>query len=132
MKIEKLYYFLSVAKHRNFTKAAQECHIAQPAISKQMLSLEKELGFQLFERKNRRVELTEAGEQFYQSISCLLKTFFSRNFRLHLEYYESDLRDSRFYYISQNSNDYSFILFFWLNWVLVAVLRIFVVTCCGV
>ena len=64
MKIEKLCYFLSVAKHQNFTKAAKECHIAQPAISKQMLSLEKELGFPLFERKNRRVELTDAGKEF--------------------------------------------------------------------
>ena len=83
MKIEKLYYFLRVAKHRNITKAAQECHIAQPAISKQMLSLEKELGFQLFERKNRRVELTEAGEQFYQSISCLLDEYEASIQRVH-------------------------------------------------
>ncbi len=75
MKIEKLYYFLSVAKHKNFTKAAQECHIAQPAVSKQMLSLEKELGFELFQRKNRRVELTEAGQEFYQSISCLVNEY---------------------------------------------------------
>lgn len=75
MKIEKLYYFLSVAKHRNFTKAAKECHIAQPAISKQMLSLEKELGFLLFERKNRKVELTDAGQEFYQSISCLIEEY---------------------------------------------------------
>lgn len=75
MKIEKLYYFLSVAKYQNFTKAAKECHIAQPAISKQMLSLEKELGFALFERKSRRVELTEAGREFYQSISCLIEEY---------------------------------------------------------
>ncbi len=75
MKIEKLYYFLSVAKHKNFTKAAQECHIAQPAVSKQMLSLEKELGFELFQRKNRRVELTDAGQEFYQSISCLIEEY---------------------------------------------------------
>lgn len=75
MKIEKLYYFLSVAKHRNFTKAAKECHIAQPAISKQMLSLEKELGFLLFERKNRKVELTDAGQEFYKSISCLIEEY---------------------------------------------------------
>ena len=51
MKIEKIGYFLSVAKHLNFTKAAQECHIAQPAISRQMSSLEEELGFALFDRK---------------------------------------------------------------------------------
>ena len=75
MKIEKLYYFLSVAKHQNFTRASKECHIAQPAISKQMLSLEKELGFPLFERKNRRVELTDAGKEFYDSISCLVAEY---------------------------------------------------------
>ncbi len=75
MKIEKLCYFLSVAKHRNFTKAAHECHIAQPAISKQMLSLEKDLGFLLFQRKNRRVELTDAGAEFYQSVSCLMEEY---------------------------------------------------------
>ena len=75
MKIEKLCYFLSVAKHRNFTKAAKECHIAQPAISKQMLALEKELGFLLFERKNRRVDLTDAGVSFQQSVSCLIEEY---------------------------------------------------------
>ena len=62
MKIEKLYYFLSVAKHLNFTRAAQECHIAQPAISEQISSLEKELGVQLFERGARSIRLTAAGE----------------------------------------------------------------------
>ena len=75
MKIEKIYYFLSVAKHCNFTKAAKECHIAQPAISKQMLSLEKELGFSLFERQNHRVKLSPAGEEFYKSISLNASTF---------------------------------------------------------
>ena len=53
MKIEKIGYFLSVAKHLNFTKAAQECHIAQPAISRQMSSLEEELGFALFDRSKQ-------------------------------------------------------------------------------
>ena len=57
MKIEKIGYFLSVAKHLNFTKAAQECHIAQPAISRQMSSLEEELGFALFDRSSRKVRL---------------------------------------------------------------------------
>ena len=61
MKIEKLYYFLSVARHLNFTRAAQECHIAQPAISEQISSLEKELGVQLFERGARSIRLTAAG-----------------------------------------------------------------------
>ncbi len=75
MKIEKLYYFLSVAKHLNFTKAAQECHIAQPAISMQMNSLEEELGFLLFDRKSRKVKLTDAGDVFFQTISQFMKDY---------------------------------------------------------
>ena len=75
MKIEKLYYFLSVAKHLNFTRAAQECHIAQPAISEQNSSLEKELGVQLFERGARSIRLTAAGEVFYQHISRFVQNY---------------------------------------------------------
>lgn len=48
MYINKLVYFISVAENLNFTKAAQECHLAQPAISQQINSLEHEIGFQLF------------------------------------------------------------------------------------
>lgn len=75
MKIEKLYYFLSVARHLNFTRAAQECHIAQPAISEQISSLEKELGVQLFERGARSIRLTAAGEVFYQNISRFVQNY---------------------------------------------------------
>ena len=75
MKIEKLYYFLSVAKHLNFTRAAQECHIAQPAISEQISSLERELGVQLFERGARSIRLTAAGEVFYQNISRFVQNY---------------------------------------------------------
>ena len=75
MKIEKLYYFLSVARNLNFTRAAQECHIAQPAISRQMHSLEEELGFMLFDRTSRKVRLTAAGEMFYQNISRFVKDY---------------------------------------------------------
>lgn len=75
MKIEKLYYFLSVARHLNFTRAAQECHIAQPAISEQISSLERELGVQLFERGARSIRLTAAGEVFYQHISRFVQNY---------------------------------------------------------
>ena len=75
LKIEKLYYFLSVAKHLNFTRAAQECHIAQPAISEQISSLERELGVQLFERGARSIRLTAAGEVFYQHISRFVQNY---------------------------------------------------------
>ena len=75
MKIEKIGYFLSVAKHLNFTKAAQECHIAQPAISRQMSSLEEELGFMLFDRSSRRVRLTPAGQSFYNSMTRFINDY---------------------------------------------------------
>lgn len=75
MKIEKIGYFLSVAKHLNFTKAAQECHIAQPAISRQMSSLEEELGIALFDRSSRRVRLTPAGQSFYNSMSRFINDY---------------------------------------------------------
>ena len=42
MSIEKLDYFVSAARHRNFTRAAQECGVAQSAISQQISSLEKD------------------------------------------------------------------------------------------
>ena len=75
MKIEKLYYFLSVAKHLNFTRAAQECHIAQPAISEQISSLDREVGVQLFERGARSIRLTAEGEVFYQHISRFVQNY---------------------------------------------------------
>ena len=46
----RIEYFLSVAKHLNFTKAARECFVAQAAISQQIKQFEEELGFKLFER----------------------------------------------------------------------------------
>ncbi|MGH2525055.1 MAG: LysR family transcriptional regulator, partial [Anaerolineales bacterium] len=61
MKIRHLTYFLAVAEHLNFSRAAEELHVAQPAISQQIRALEKELGVQLFDRAGRRVALTEAG-----------------------------------------------------------------------
>lgn len=68
MQINRLIYFISVANHLNFTKAAQECHMAQPAISQQINSLEQELGFPLFVRNSKNVSLTEAGKVFYKEI----------------------------------------------------------------
>jgi len=75
MQINKLIYFLSVANHLNFTKAAQECYLAQPAISQQITSLEQEVGFQLFKRSSRSVELTEAGKTFYEEIKNVVERY---------------------------------------------------------
>lgn len=57
-----LRYFLAVAEEKSFTRAAARCHVAQPAISQQIRSLERELGEALFERDSRTVRLTAAGE----------------------------------------------------------------------
>ncbi|WP_124067256.1 LysR family transcriptional regulator [Clostridium sp. E02] len=66
MNLLQLDYFISVAKHKNFTAAAKEYYISQPCISHQIKSLERELGVNLFTRSTRTVELTDEGEIFLQ------------------------------------------------------------------
>ncbi len=61
MELRQLHSFEAVARHAHVTRAARELHIAQPALSKQIRSLEAELGVQLFDRVGRRVELSDAG-----------------------------------------------------------------------
>lgn len=66
MDLLQLQYFISIAKHRNFTAAAREHFISQPNISHQIKSLEKELGVFLFTRSTRSVDLTPSGEIFLE------------------------------------------------------------------
>ena len=66
METRQLKYFLDVANCLNFTKAAQQNHIAQTAMSQNIISLENQLGFKLFNRNNRNVSLTYMGEHFYR------------------------------------------------------------------
>ncbi len=61
MDIRTLKYFLAVAQEENITKAAERLFISQPALSRQLQSLEDELGCQLFVRGKRSVTLTEEG-----------------------------------------------------------------------
>jgi LysR family transcriptional regulator, transcription activator of glutamate synthase operon len=62
VELRQLRYFAAVASHGNFTRAAEELHLAQSALSQQVRRLERELGVELLLRTTRRVELTEAGE----------------------------------------------------------------------
>jgi DNA-binding transcriptional LysR family regulator len=60
--LRRLQYFVAVARERNFTRAAERLHIAQPALSRQVRLLERELGVELLHRTTHEFELTEAGE----------------------------------------------------------------------
>ena len=67
MNIRDLKYFLAVAELSHFGHAAERCCVSQPTLSGQIKKLEAELGVKLFERTNRRVMLTEMGEQIVHS-----------------------------------------------------------------
>ncbi len=62
MELRVLRYFMAVAKEKNITVAAQNLHITQPTLSRQMIELETEFGKKLFIRGKRQLELTEEGE----------------------------------------------------------------------
>lgn len=75
MDIQRLKFFCAVAKYLNFSKAAEECHIAQTAMSRSIASLEGELGFRLFNRTHHYVELTPAGAYFLAEASKIVESY---------------------------------------------------------
>ncbi|MBX9788961.1 MAG: LysR family transcriptional regulator [Pirellulales bacterium] len=62
MKLQNLRYFVGIAEHGSFSRAAERMHISQSALSRQMQILENELGVMLFDRIGRRIVLTPAGQ----------------------------------------------------------------------
>ena len=66
MLLTQIKYFQAVVRLGSFSKAAEECHISQSAVSQQIKVLESELGVDLLERHGRSFSLTEAGRHFYE------------------------------------------------------------------
>lgn len=64
MLARPIQYFLAVAEHLSFTKAAAALHVSQPALSQQVRQLEESLGAQLFDRSGRTTRLTDAGDVY--------------------------------------------------------------------
>lgn len=78
MEIRVLRYFIEIVREGNISAAAQRLHISQPALSRQIMDLETELGTTLFERGHRQIKLTQEGYYLYERaqeiISLVAKT----------------------------------------------------------
>lgn len=72
MELRQLKYFQLVSRLGNVTRAAEQCHVAQPAISIAIQKLEEELGIQLFDRNQKRFSLTMEGNVYLQRVDKIL------------------------------------------------------------
>jgi LysR family transcriptional regulator, nitrogen assimilation regulatory protein len=73
MEFRQLRYFSAIARYRSFSKASERLHIAQPALSRQILALEQELGVKLLVRTVRGVDVTEAGARLQEMAEYVLR-----------------------------------------------------------
>lgn len=72
MELRHLKSFVVLGEELNFTRAANRMHMAQPPFSQRIRQLEEELGVSLFERHSRKVQLTHAGQTFFDEVRPLL------------------------------------------------------------
>ncbi len=75
MKISQLRYFITIAQLENMSRAAELLHISQSSLSKNIASLEEELGAPLFDRNNKQISLNPAGKLFLQSCNVILQEY---------------------------------------------------------
>jgi LysR family hydrogen peroxide-inducible transcriptional activator len=72
MELHQLRYFVAVAQTGNFSRAAELCHVSQPALSQQIQKLEKQLGQRLLDRLGRKAVLTDAGRLLRDRATVIL------------------------------------------------------------
>ena len=73
MEMHQLRYVVALARTRNFSRAAELCHVSQPSLSQQIQKLEAELGERLFERTRREARLTSVGDAFLRRAAAILE-----------------------------------------------------------
>ena len=87
MEMAQIRYVLAAAKHLNFTRAATDCNVTQPALTKGIKALEEELGATLFHREGRRILLSEFGRSMLPHLQHIADEadaarMIAQNFRL--------------------------------------------------
>ncbi|MCF0156793.1 MAG: LysR family transcriptional regulator, partial [Veillonella sp.] len=73
LNLTHVLYFCQIVEHKSMSQAADVLHIAQPSLSMAIKKLEENLGFSLFERKNRQLYLTPQGKAFYEEAKLLVE-----------------------------------------------------------
>lgn len=76
ISLRQMQYLLAIAEHRGFRRAAEACHVSQPALSTQVAQAEEALGVVFFERQGRGVHVTAAGELLLARIRVVLRAAF--------------------------------------------------------
>ena len=73
LTLRQLQCFAAVARNRSFTRAADELHLTQPAVSMQVRQLEQQTGVEVTEQLGKQIHLTEAGQEVYRYARSILQ-----------------------------------------------------------